>query len=38
MRGIVFQTGIDTLYVTLITENFDTKKKFKKQNIWVSLN
>ena len=26
MRGIVFHTGIDTLYVTLITENFDTKK------------
>ena len=29
MRGIVFQTGIDTFYVTLITENFDTKKEWK---------
>ena len=37
MRGIVFQTGIDALYVTLITENFDTKN-VQRQNVWVSLN
>ena len=37
MRGVLFQTGMDTLYVTLITENFDTKI-VQRQNIWVSLN
>ena len=35
MRGIVFQTGIDTLYVTLITENFDTKKSSKTKYLGV---
>ena len=35
MRGIVFQTGIDALYVTLITENFDTKKSSKTKYLGV---
>ena len=29
MRGILFQAGIDTLYVTLNTQNFDTKNRSK---------
>ena len=35
MRGILFQTGIDTLYVTLITENFDTKNSSKTKYLGV---
>ena len=36
MRGIVFQTGIDTLkYVTLITENFDTKTSSNSKYLGV---
>ena len=35
MQGIVFKTGIDTLYVTLITENFDTKKSSKTKYLGV---
>ena len=35
MRGILFQTGIDTLYVALITENFDTKKSSKTKYLGV---
>ena len=36
-RGILFKTGMDTLYVTLNTQNFDTKNR-SKQNIWVLFN
>ena len=35
MRGILFQTEIDTLYVTLITDNFDTKNSSKKKYLGV---
>ena len=35
MRGILFQTGIDTLYVTLITENFDTKNSSQTKYLGV---
>ena len=35
MRGIVFQAGIDALYVTLITENFDTKRSSKTKYLGV---
>ena len=35
MRGILFQAGIDTLYVTLITENFDTKNSSKTKYLGV---
>ena len=35
MRGILFEAGIDTLYMTLITENFDTKKSSKTKYLGV---
>ena len=35
MRGILFQTGIDTLYMTLITENFDIKNSSKTKYLGV---
>ena len=31
MRGILFQAGIDTLYVPLNTQNFDNKKSIKDE-------
>ena len=35
MRGILFQAGIDTLYVTLNTQNFDTKNRSKTKYLGV---
>ena len=35
MRGILFQTGIDTLYVTLNTQTFDTKNRSKTKYLGV---
>ena len=35
MREILFQAGIDTLYMTLNTQNFDTKKRSKSTYLGV---
>ena len=35
MRGILFQAGIDTLYVTLNTQTFDTKNRSKTKYLGV---
>ena len=35
MRGMLFQTGIDTLYVTLNTQNFDTKNRSTTKSLGV---
>ena len=35
MRGILFQAGIDTLYVTLKTQTFDTKNRSKTKYLGV---
>ena len=35
MRGILFQAGIDTLNVTLNTQNFDTKNRSKTKYLGV---
>ena len=35
MRGILFQAGIDTLYVTLNTLNFDTENRSKTKYLGV---
>ena len=35
MLGILFQTGIDTLYVTLKTQKFDTKNRSKTKHLGV---
>ena len=35
MRGILFEAGIDTLYVTLNTQNFDTKNRSKIKYLGV---
>ena len=35
MRGMLFQTGIDTLYVTLNTQNLDTKNHSKTKYLGV---
>ena len=35
MRGIQFEAGIDTLYVTLNTQNFDTKNRSKIKYLGV---
>ena len=35
MRGILFQAGIDTHYVTLNTQTFDTKNRSKTKYLGV---
>ena len=35
MQGILFEAGIDTLYVTLNTQNFDTKNRSKIKYLGV---